>query len=216
MISPVRPRATASGLHRISVLWFAITRQRYGPRARQACTPNQAAMGRFDRISHVRETGSTNDDMARMLGEERARGLTLVAEFQHRGAGRKGRAWIAPPGSALLCTIALPDSLPASRLWAVPFWIALAVRGALARFGIDCALQWPNDVLIRGRKVAGILCISRVSGEQAWAACGVGINVRRPENDDCLEAIQPPPAFISDYAHVSRDDVLNAVLEEAD
>lgn len=183
----------------------------------QACTPKQAAMGRFDRISQVALTGSTNDDMARMLGEERARGLTLVADYQEQGTGRKGRSWLAPAGSALLCTIGLPDPLPTSDLWVVPYWIAVAAHAALAQLGIDVTLQWPNDALMGTRKVAGILCISRVTGEYAWAGCGVGMNVRRPGDPRAIAGIVPPPAYLSDAVpEIDRAAVLSALLRVAD
>lgn len=154
--------------------------------------------------------------MARMLGEPEARGLTLVADYQTRGAGRKGRPWIAPPGSALLFTTALPERLRTDRVWIVPFWIGLAIRGALADFEIATELQWPNDVLLQGRKVAGILCISRVLANDAWVACGVGLNVLRPSDAAQLDGIAPPPAFVSDVRDVDRDALLQAILRHAD
>ena len=174
-------------------------------------------MGRFDRISRLAETGSTNDDMAQMLGEERARGLTLVADYQQQGSGRKGRAWLAPAGSALLCTVGLPDPLPAADLWAVPFWAALVVRDAMAAFGVQARLQWPNDILLGPRKVCGILCISRVTGDYAWAGCGIGVNVRRPEDPAAIADIVPPPAYLSDEAaEVDREAFLGELLRCAD
>src|SRR5579864_3231893 len=211
MISPVKPRETASGLQRISVRWIAITGLQYGPRATHACSAKAASVSRFHRISRLPVTGSTNEDIARILGEEHARGLTLVADYQERGSGRKGRSWIAPPGAALLCTIALPDALPSENLWVVPFWTALLVASAMREFAITPSVQWPNDLLISGRKVAGILCVSRVIGEYAWAGCGSGVNVTRPD-DENLAAIDPPPAFLSDVAPVDRDELLHAVL----
>ncbi len=154
--------------------------------------------------------------MAAMLGEERARGLTLVADYQQHGSGRKGRSWIAAPGTALLCTVALPDPLPSSNLWIVPFWSALVVRAALGEFGLKTQLQWPNDVLTGGRKIAGILCISRITGVSAWAASGIGVNVHRPKDDPEQPRIAPPPAYLSDYADADRDAVLDAVLSQAE
>lgn len=171
-------------------------------------------MSRFH-ISRVDVTGSTNEDISKVLGNEDARGLTLVANYQEHGSGRKGRSWIAPPGAALLCTIALPDALPAADVWAVPFWTALVVTAAMREYGAAPVLQWPNDVLIGSRKVAGILCISRIVGEFAWVACGIGVNVVRPA-DTQLAAITPPPAFISDVACVTRDELLDAILRHAD
>jgi BirA family biotin operon repressor/biotin-[acetyl-CoA-carboxylase] ligase len=173
-------------------------------------------MTRFSQIRHVESTGSTNDDVAAMLGEYEARGLTLVADYQTHGAGRKGRAWIAPPGSALLFTTALPDPIASRDLWVVPFWIGLAVHKALADFGVAAQLQWPNDVLLNGSKLAGILCVSRVARDEAWVACGVGINVRRPTQPDALWDIVPPPAFVSDVRERDRDELLSAILRRAD
>ena len=173
-------------------------------------------MSRFSQIRRVESTGSTNDDIAKILGEPETRGLTLVAEYQTNGAGRKGRAWIAPPGSALLFTTALPDPIASNDLWIVPFWIGLVVHQALAQFEIVTRLQWPNDVLLNGAKVAGILCISRVAGSQAWVACGVGLNVVRPAEPSALIGINPPPAFLSDVRECDRDELLDAILRRAD
>ncbi len=152
-----------------------------------------------------------------MLGEERARGLTLVAGYQESGGGRKGRSWVAPPGSALLCTVGLPDPLPARDVWLVPFWIAYVVCTALRTHDVDTTLQWPNDVLAHtGKKIAGILCVSRTIGEYAWAGCGIGINVHRPPDESAFAALESPPAFVSDFSAASVEDVLQTLLRVAD
>ena len=169
-------------------------------------------------VRYVRETASTNDDAARLLGEPTAAGATLVAEFQTAGRGRKaGRSWIAPPGSALLFTTILPRAVAADALWAVPFWVALAVAdGVEAGCGVRLDLRWPNDLDLGPRKAAGILCTSRVAGAEAWVACGVGLNVRRPP-DDALAQVEPPPAYLSDaVAHPQRETVLAAILGAMD
>lgn len=168
----------------------------------------------FAAIRYVDETASTNDDAAALLGDPAASGLTIVAGHQTRGAGRKGRRWIAKPGSALLFTTILPRELPAARLWIVPFWTALCVRDALDACGVDAALHWPNDLLIGARKLCGILCVSRVTGERAHVACGVGINVERTHDAD--RDIAPPPAFCSDVARVDAVALLIAILKRFD
>jgi len=217
-ISPVKPRETASGLHRINVRSIAMERAfNEGAgcdlRRRESAAMHSDGSFRFERLRHVESTQSTNDDMARILGTPEAAGLTIVAAYQTKGNGRKGRRWIAPPGTALLFTTALPHPLPAQHLWIVPFWTALAVRSALSRFGVETRLQWPNDVLLRERKVCGILCISRVTGDVAFAACGVGINVRRFPDADAMD---PPPAFTQDAGCVDSVGILDAVLREFD
>ncbi len=165
--------------------------------------------GAFARVVYVARTGSTNDDAAELLGDDAALGMTIVAEEQTRGLGRKGRPWIAPAGSALLFTTILPRDILTDDLWIVPFWAALCVRDALADVGVDAALHWPNDLLASGRKVAGILCISRVVGDRSWVAAGVGINVHRAAG----VAIDPPPAYCDDAAAVERPVLLARILE---
>jgi BirA family biotin operon repressor/biotin-[acetyl-CoA-carboxylase] ligase len=168
----------------------------------------------FEDVRYQPLTGSTNDDATPLLARSDVLGTTLVAEEQTAGRGRKaGRSWIAPAGSGLLFTTILPTTLPASDLWAVPFWVALCVADGIARACAEHAdLRWPNDLFIQNRKVAGILCVSRVAGEIAHVGCGVGINVFRPPAST-LAAIDPPPAFLSDAApQVVREAVLSEVL----
>ena len=165
----------------------------------------------FGSIAYVEETASTNADAAALFADERSAGHTIVAEYQSRGAGRKGRIWHAPAGTALLFTTILPRAIGAAQLWVVPYWVALGVRNALLRLGVETMLQWPNDLLLAEGKVAGVLCQSSVSGSIALVACGVGINVSRPGAD---LAIDPPPAYCSDVAGVERADLLYAILRE--
>src|SRR5579862_2565994 len=202
-ISPIKPRETASGLHRINVRSIAI-----GPpnTARQASPPmEELGSGAFAAVRYVGETGSTNADAAELLGDPRFAGLTIVAEYQTRGSGRKGRSWLAQPGTALLFTTILPRPIDSDRLWTVPFWTALAVGRALDVCGVAAALQWPNDLLIDDRKVAGILCTSRVTGRNAHVGCGVGINVHRRAGAQA--GIEPPPAFCDDRNQIGRAHV---------
>lgn len=165
----------------------------------------------FATIEYVEETESTNADAAALLHDERAGGRTIVAEYQSRGAGRKGRPWLAPAGSALLFTTILPRSIATDTLWLVPYWVALAVHSALLDFGVITTLQWPNDLLLGAEKLAGILCQSSVSGAHARVACGVGINVRRPGVD---LGIDPPPAFCDDVIVVERGALLLGILRQ--
>ena len=168
----------------------------------------------FAAIRYAEETTSTNDDAAALLGEPGAGGLTIVAGHQTRGAGRKGRSWFAKSGSALLFTTILPRELPTTDLWIVPFWAALCVREALAECRVETELHWPNDLLVGVRKICGILCVSRVSGERAHVACGIGVNVERTAEAD--RGISPPPAFCSDFAKVDTVMLLLAILRRFD
>jgi BirA family biotin operon repressor/biotin-[acetyl-CoA-carboxylase] ligase len=172
----------------------------------------------FADVRIVAETDSTNDDAAALLGDPSAAGATLVAEFQRAGKGRKpDRRWIAPAGSALLFTAILPRTVSTEALWAVPFWVALAVAdGVEGACGVRLDLRWPNDLDLDARKAGGILCTSRILGADAFVACGVGLNVRRPA-PVTIAAIEPPPAYLSDRApQVGREDVLAGILGAMD
>ena len=97
----------------------------------------------------------------------RAHGTVVTAGEQSAGRGRQGRAWSAAPGRALLCSIVIRDPVALLPLAA---GVAVAeVVGPLAR------LKWPNDVLVDGRKVAGILVEGRP--QEGWAVVGIGLNV---------------------------------------
>ena len=116
---------------------------------------------------HHRRVDSTNQ-RARELAESGAPHGTLVtADEQTAGRGRQGRAWIAPPGGAVLMSILLRrygETLPLAA--------AVAVCEALP---VPAGIKWPNDVWVEGRKVAGILVEGRPLEE--WAVVGVGVNV---------------------------------------
>jgi BirA family biotin operon repressor/biotin-[acetyl-CoA-carboxylase] ligase len=173
---------------------------------------------RFARIRYAPETGSTNEDAQALLGTPGSAGLVLLAEYQRAGKGRHARAWIAPPGSSLLFTALLPEPIPVSALWAVPFWISLAVAESIEKnAGVRPSLQWPNDLLLGGYKCCGILAVSRVTGDRAWVGCGTGVNVRRPKDAATLAEIEPKPAFISDRVDtIDRESLLSAILHAFD
>ena len=165
-------------------------------------------------IRSTEATESTNDDAAALLGEPGSAGLVLLTDYQRAGRGRRERNWVAPAGSSLLFTTILPEPVATEALWAVPFWTALAVAAGIEEaLGLQVGLQWPNDLIQATGKCCGILCISRIVAERAWVGCGTGINVRRPQHDETLAAVVPPPAFLSDTVPaVERRPVLEAIL----
>ncbi len=168
----------------------------------------------FRDVRYLPQTGSTNDDATLLLGRSDAAGATLVAEEQSAGHGRKaGRAWVSEAGTGLLFTTILPATIQASALWAVPFWVALCVAdGVKSACGVRIDLRWPNDCFLFDRKVAGILCISRVAGESAHVGCGIGINVKRPPARPVAPPM-PPPAYLEDSAPaIAREGLLSEIL----
>ena len=116
---------------------------------------------------HFRAVDSTNE-RARLLAAQGAPHGTLVtASEQLAGRGRQGRTWDAPAGRALLCSLLVRDP---PRL--LPLMAGVAVA---ATAGAEARLKWPNDVLVHGQKVAGILVEGRP--RERWAVLGMGVNV---------------------------------------
>ncbi len=125
-------------------------------------------------------TTSTNDEAKSAARGTAPHGATWVAEYQTAGRGRQGRAWRAPAGEALLFSVLLRESLAAPRLPQMALVAGLAVRDAIARAlaGAEVTLKWPNDVEVRGKKVAGLLVEAITTGSRVDAVViGVGINV---------------------------------------
>jgi BirA family biotin operon repressor/biotin-[acetyl-CoA-carboxylase] ligase len=116
---------------------------------------------------HLRETTSTNDRARALAAAGAPHGTLVTAGAQSAGRGRQGRTWSAPPGHALLMSLVLrsPDRM-------LPLAAAVAVADAV---GEGAAIKWPNDVLLGGRKVAGILAEARP--QEGWAVLGIGLNV---------------------------------------
>ncbi|MBV8666607.1 MAG: biotin--[acetyl-CoA-carboxylase] ligase [Burkholderiaceae bacterium] len=131
-------------------------------------------------IRVVAETGSTNADLMAEV-EHLGCPTFLVAEAQTAGKGRAGRAWHAIPGATLTFSLAWKFNVPAQALLGMPLAVGVAVAGALAEFGIGVQLKWPNDILLGGRKLGGILIESANAGAHIWAVIGIGINMQVPE-----------------------------------
>ena len=124
--------------------------------------------------------GSTNDHAADFASQGSPHGTLIVAEEQTSGRGRAGRYWFTPPDSALAFSLVLrPQGLTLETLGELTALGALAVAEALENVGVEALIKWPNDVLINGRKVAGVLTeASWLADELEFAILGVGVNVR--------------------------------------
>jgi BirA family transcriptional regulator, biotin operon repressor / biotin---[acetyl-CoA-carboxylase] ligase len=129
---------------------------------------------------HHRLTDSTNE-RAKLLAREGAPHGTLVtAAEQEAGRGRQGRAWTAPPGTAVLMSLLVRDLGPGNAL--LPLATAVAVcEASEALAPVECRIKWPNDVWVGERKLSGILIEGRP--QEGWAVIGIGLNVRT-ESDE--------------------------------
>jgi BirA family biotin operon repressor/biotin-[acetyl-CoA-carboxylase] ligase len=130
-------------------------------------------------LTAVEETDSTNDDALAAGRSGAPHGATFLAESQRRGRGRRGRSWLALPGENLLFSVVLRPALERERVSSLTLVVGLAVREAVSqRVGSAVRVKWPNDVVVEGKKLAGILVESQlVAGEIDALVAGIGINV---------------------------------------
>ncbi len=131
-------------------------------------------------IEVAASTGSTNADLRQRLEQLRAP-LLRAAEEQTAGRGRAGRSWLAAPGDSLCFSLAWPFSGSVTRMAGLPLAIGVALADLLRSRGHYVTLKWPNDLLLDGAKLGGILVetgIARADGDHLlWAVIGVGLNV---------------------------------------
>jgi BirA family transcriptional regulator, biotin operon repressor / biotin---[acetyl-CoA-carboxylase] ligase len=129
-------------------------------------------------VRRVARTTSTQDQARRAAARGEADRLCIVAAEQTAGRGRQGRAWVAPPGTALLCSVFV--RCRADRLPGVPFAAGVAVADAVGSLTtLSPRLKWPNDVLAGGRKLAGVLVEvegGRDSQDRLAVIIGLGLN----------------------------------------
>ena len=135
------------------------------------------------RVEHFEEIDSTNTYL-KDHAEGAPEGLVVLADFQQSGRGRLDRAWSSPPRASLLCSVLLRPALEADQLQLVVVAVALALRTALERLsGLRAALKWPNDLVVEGRKLAGLLAevVSSSMGVAVVVGFGVNLTYEGPE-----------------------------------
>lgn len=126
--------------------------------------------------------GSTNTILGELAAAGTAHGAVRIAELQVQGRGRRGRSWQSPYGQNLALSLGVRLPVTADALGGFSLCTGLAVVDALQSVGVEnAALKWPNDVLVAGRKIAGILVEIQAAGPATDVIVGIGINFRIPD-----------------------------------
>lgn len=173
----------------------------------------------YSTLDVVDEIGSTNAELLGRAADGAADRSVLLAELQTSGRGRLGRSWTAPVGTQVAVSVLLRPGAVSPTLYGwLPLVTGLAVRDALSSAGgVDATLKWPNDVLVGGRKVAGILVeMTMVRGGGDFAVplpalvVGVGINVGLRSDE---LPVPHATSLVLEGGSGDRDAVARAVLE---
>ena len=132
----------------------------------------------INEVRYLPECGSTNAYMKEHFEEFGPVGAVYTTN-QTAGRGRLGRSWVNAEGKALYYTVAIRE--PLAQPATLPLLASLAVRRQLAlRYGVDCQIKWPNDLLLNGKKIVGILC--EVGPDGHSIVVGIGINLAQPQS----------------------------------
>jgi BirA family transcriptional regulator, biotin operon repressor / biotin---[acetyl-CoA-carboxylase] ligase len=176
-------------------------------------------------IVHLPRVDSTQGTIFDLAAQGAADRTVVVADYQAAGRGRRGRAWDAPAGTGLLTSVLVRPRSAREHWGGYSLVSALAVTDALARVaGLGARLKWPNDVLVGGRKIAGILLESRMpagvsdtgpSGTAGVIAVGIGVNLRQRAFPAGLAA-RATSVWLETGHDVERDAMLTATLEAFD
>jgi len=146
----------------------------------------------------------------RLLEPDDGEGAVAVAEVQTEGRGRLGRTWEAPPRSSILVSVVLTPRVQPPRLPELSLVAGQAVADALAATGVEPTVKFPNDVLIGGRKVAGILA----EASDGRVVLGIGVNVNQIEAELPTETETPPTSLRVEIGReLERAPLLAAILE---
>ncbi len=172
----------------------------------------------FNPLEIVERVPTTMARAAELAAAGAPAGTTVVAEEQTEGRGRLGRSWVAPPGTGLLVSVLLRPPLLTSELWRVTSLAGVALVDAIRELAGErpvhprVGLKWPNDLLLDGRKAAGLLAeAGAVGGRPAWVALGMGVNVSQTRDDFPGEvADRATSVALATGAPVDRAELLGA------
>lgn len=125
------------------------------------------------------DTCTSTNDIAHELDLASGQ-CAVVSNYQTQGRGRLGRVWLSEHKQGLYLSWRCTPPMPPAKGGALPLVAAIAVHEYCSRLGLEPTLKWPNDILIKRKKLAGILCEARIHGDKWHAVVGIGMNIQPP------------------------------------
>ena len=167
----------------------------------------------------LKETGSTNQDAFRLAEDGVPDGTVVMAESQTAGKGRLGRKWESPTGVNLYCSVVLRPQIMPYEAPQLTFLSAVAVARAIEiETGLAPSIKWPNDILVDGCKVAGLLNeMSAETDRVAFVVLGIGVNLNMSESQFPKDLRHPATSLsIKCGRKISRASFATVMLNELD
>jgi len=171
------------------------------------------------KIHVFEQLDSTNSEAYRRAREGGEEGEVVVADCQLRGKGRLGRSWLSPPGANLYVSVILRPPIEVRNAPLLTLMAAVAAVKAVKRItGIEPRIKWPNDLLVHGKKVAGLLNEMNARGGQVdFVILGIGINVNMSPGTIPEEMRPIATSLREELGHeISRVELLHALLKEVE
>ena len=171
------------------------------------------------RIVALAETTSTNAVAFRLAEEGAAEGTVVIAEQQTGGKGRLGRVWASPPGVNLYCSIILRPPIQPVAAPQLTFLSVIAVARAMEKLTpVLTRIKWPNDLLVNGKKIAGLLNeMSAETDKVNFVILGIGVNLNMDAAQFPAELRHPATSlFLETGSRVDRTEFARVLLEELD
>ena len=167
------------------------------------------------RIRFFQQLTSTMDQARLYADSSIDEGTVVIAEFQRSSRGRLGRTWISKPGNLYLSVVLYPDQVALPLIGIIA---ALAVKKSILKTtGVHPDIKWPNDILVHGRKVAGILVESTIIADQIkYAIVGIGINISLKQEDLGELVTGATSLDVALGYEVSSENILRTLLQELD
>ncbi len=159
---------------------------------------------------------TTNDFAYRMAEQGEREGALVIAEQQERGRGRNSRTWISPFSKGLWFSLILRPELPSAQAGLIPYVASVSVAEAVEnKLALKPSLKWPNDLLIKQKKICGILSeVEFLNGKIKFIILGIGINVNQMVNDFPAELIETATSLrVESETVIDRAELLAEILE---
>jgi BirA family biotin operon repressor/biotin-[acetyl-CoA-carboxylase] ligase len=161
---------------------------------------------------------STNEVLKGLAADGLGHGTVVTARVQTQGKGRMSRTWESQAGGLWISVLLeMPAGFDRSKFGLIPLMAGSSVATAIMmEYDLDARVKWPNDVLVEGRKISGILCELVEHGSSFWAIIGIGVNVNNHVREG-FEFSSSATSIIEEFGKSVKLDVLeNTILEELD
>ena len=167
-------------------------------------------------IKYKKKTASTNIDAKKYLYDKNFHGSIFISDNQYKGRGRRENNWESTPNKSLTFSLLLYPKIELDKIGLIPLMIGIGIiKGILKSTSIQAGLKWPNDIILKNKKIGGILIESKQINNDIGLIIGIGLNINEKLNDIPKYIIHKTTSLaISSECIYSREKILANILNE--